>query len=240
MESARDRPRTRDSHRDREVPPLLCHTGPSRRHRGGRPGHQRGATGMTTDDDLDRQIQAYLESGPAELADRVLWAARAQLKTTRRRRPGPPGSAVEGQAHDPEHSAVALGPGVLVIAMAPASSGRSSRNPIPGPPPWAPAAGATRRHPRTALRLRPALVTPRRLCPPHHGRHPHLTLKGSGRQPRPGTLRSLLPSPRTSRRSPRRIRIRSHTESKRRSGASSPLTLRSSRSPLTQRRTCAL
>ena len=41
---------------------------------------------MTTDDDFDRQIQAYLESGPAELADRVLWAARAQLKTTRRRR----------------------------------------------------------------------------------------------------------------------------------------------------------
>ena len=43
---------------------------------------------MTTDDDFDRQIQAYLESGPAELADRVLWAARAQLKTTRRRRTG--------------------------------------------------------------------------------------------------------------------------------------------------------
>lgn len=41
---------------------------------------------MTTDDDFDSQIQAYLESGPAELADRVLWAARAQLKTTRRRR----------------------------------------------------------------------------------------------------------------------------------------------------------
>ena len=40
---------------------------------------------MTTDDDFDYQLQAYLESGPAELADRVLWAARAQLKTTRRR-----------------------------------------------------------------------------------------------------------------------------------------------------------
>ena len=88
MESARDRPRPRDSHRDRQVPPLLCHPGPSRRHRGGRPGHQRGATGMTTNDDFDRQIQAYLESGPAELSDRVLWAARAQLKTTRRRRAG--------------------------------------------------------------------------------------------------------------------------------------------------------
>ena len=47
---------------------------------------------MTTDDDFDRQIQAYLESGPAELADRVLWAARARLKTTRRRAPGSPGS----------------------------------------------------------------------------------------------------------------------------------------------------
>jgi len=41
---------------------------------------------MTTDDDFDRQIQAYLESGPAELADHVLRTARAQLKTTRRRR----------------------------------------------------------------------------------------------------------------------------------------------------------
>jgi hypothetical protein len=41
---------------------------------------------MTTDSDLDRQLQDYLQSGPAELSDRVLWAARAQLKTTRRRR----------------------------------------------------------------------------------------------------------------------------------------------------------
>jgi hypothetical protein len=41
---------------------------------------------MTTDSDLDRQIQDYLQSGPAELSDRVLWAARAQLKTTQRRR----------------------------------------------------------------------------------------------------------------------------------------------------------
>ncbi len=41
---------------------------------------------MTTDGDFDRQIQEYLVSGPAELSDRVLWAARAQLKTTRRRR----------------------------------------------------------------------------------------------------------------------------------------------------------
>jgi N-acetylneuraminic acid mutarotase len=41
-----------------------------------------------TDDDFDRQLQAYLEPGPAELADRVLLAARAQLKTTRRRRSG--------------------------------------------------------------------------------------------------------------------------------------------------------
>jgi hypothetical protein len=41
---------------------------------------------MTTDGDLDRQIQDYLRSGPAELSDRVLWAARAQLTTTRRRR----------------------------------------------------------------------------------------------------------------------------------------------------------
>jgi len=41
---------------------------------------------MTSDNDLDRQIQDYLQSGPAELPDRVLWAARAQIKATRRRR----------------------------------------------------------------------------------------------------------------------------------------------------------
>ena len=40
---------------------------------------------MTTDDDLDRLLQDYLQPGPVELSDRVLWAARAQLKTTRRR-----------------------------------------------------------------------------------------------------------------------------------------------------------
>jgi hypothetical protein len=40
---------------------------------------------MTADSDLDRQIQTYLQAGPVELSDRVLWAARAQLSTTRRR-----------------------------------------------------------------------------------------------------------------------------------------------------------
>jgi hypothetical protein len=40
---------------------------------------------MTADSDLDRQIQDYLQAGPVELSDRVLWAARAQLSTTRRR-----------------------------------------------------------------------------------------------------------------------------------------------------------
>jgi hypothetical protein len=40
---------------------------------------------MTTDTELDRQIQDYLQAGPVELSDRVLWAARAQISTTRRR-----------------------------------------------------------------------------------------------------------------------------------------------------------
>jgi hypothetical protein len=40
---------------------------------------------MTTDSDFDRQIQDYLVAGPAELSDGVLWAARVQIKTTRRR-----------------------------------------------------------------------------------------------------------------------------------------------------------
>jgi len=41
---------------------------------------------MTANNDLDRALQDYLESGPAELSDRVLWTARAQLKSTQRRR----------------------------------------------------------------------------------------------------------------------------------------------------------
>ena len=40
---------------------------------------------MTTDTDLDRQIHDYLQPGPVEISDRVLAAARAELKTTRRR-----------------------------------------------------------------------------------------------------------------------------------------------------------
>jgi hypothetical protein len=41
---------------------------------------------MTIDSDFDRQMEDYLVAGPAELSDGVLWAARAQIKTTRRRR----------------------------------------------------------------------------------------------------------------------------------------------------------
>jgi hypothetical protein len=40
---------------------------------------------MTTDSDLDRQIFDYLQPGPVEISDRVLAAARAELKSTRRR-----------------------------------------------------------------------------------------------------------------------------------------------------------
>jgi hypothetical protein len=43
---------------------------------------------MTTDDDLDRLLQDYLVPGPAELSDRVLWAARTQITTTRQRHAG--------------------------------------------------------------------------------------------------------------------------------------------------------
>ncbi|HET7473791.1 MAG TPA: NHL repeat-containing protein [Candidatus Limnocylindrales bacterium] len=40
---------------------------------------------MTSDIEFDRQLQEYLQAGPVELSDRVLWAARAQISTTRRR-----------------------------------------------------------------------------------------------------------------------------------------------------------
>ena len=73
---------------------------------------------MTTDDDFDRQIQAYLESGPAELADRVLWAARAQLKTTRRRRPGFAWLAPWRNPNMTRNSRLMLvGGGALVVAI---------------------------------------------------------------------------------------------------------------------------
>src|SRR4029079_2853569 len=134
MEPARDRSRPRDSHRDREVPPLLRHPGHARRHRGGRPAHHRGATGMTTDDDFDRQIQEYLEPGPVELADRVLWAARDQLKTTRRRRPGFARYAPWRNPNMTRNTRLLLvGGGALVVAIGAGLLGSSLARPTPGP-----------------------------------------------------------------------------------------------------------
>ena len=41
---------------------------------------------MTHDDEFQRRLLDYLEPGPTELSDHVLWSVRAQLHTTRRRR----------------------------------------------------------------------------------------------------------------------------------------------------------
>ena len=91
---------------------------------------------MTTDDDFDRQIQDYLESGPAELADRVLWAARAQLKTTRRRRAGFAWLRHGGTSNmTPEHSTAARRGrrAGLVVAIGAGVLGTSLTRPSPGP-----------------------------------------------------------------------------------------------------------
>ena len=89
---------------------------------------------MTPDDDFDRQIQAYLESGPAELADRVLWAARAQLKTTRRRRPGFAWLAPWRNTHMTRNTRLWLvGGGALVVAIGAGLFGSIVARPNPGP-----------------------------------------------------------------------------------------------------------
>ena len=88
---------------------------------------------MTTDDDFDRQIQAYLESGPAELADRVLWAARAQLKTTRRRRPGFAWLAPWRNPNMTRNSRLLVGGGALVVAIGAGLVGSMFAQPNPGP-----------------------------------------------------------------------------------------------------------
>jgi len=89
---------------------------------------------MTTDDDFDRQIQAYLESGPAELADRVLWAARAQLKTTRRRRSGFAWLAPWRNGPMTRNTRLWLvGGGALVVAISAGLYGSIFARPNPGP-----------------------------------------------------------------------------------------------------------
>lgn len=89
---------------------------------------------MTTDDDFDRQIQAYLESGPAELADRVLWAARAQLKTTRRRRAGLAWLAPRRNRDMTQNTRLLLvGGGALVVAIGAGLFGSIFARPDPGP-----------------------------------------------------------------------------------------------------------
>lgn len=87
---------------------------------------------MTTDDDFNRRIQDYLASGPAELADRVLWAARAQIGTTRRR--GRLGRLVPWRATRMSQSMrlLLVAIGALVVAIAIGLSVLSPRQTGPG------------------------------------------------------------------------------------------------------------
>jgi WD40 repeat protein len=89
---------------------------------------------MTPDDDFDRQIQAYLESGPAELADRVLVAAHAQLKTTRRRRTGFARLAPWRNPNMTQNARLMLvGGGALVAVIGVGLFGSIFARPDPGP-----------------------------------------------------------------------------------------------------------
>ena len=117
---------------------------------------------MTTDDDFDRQIQAYLESGPAELADRVLWAARAQLKTTRRRRPGFAWFAPWRNRHMTQNTRLLLvGAGVLVISIGAGLFGSIFARPNPGPAPvGSPAAPVDASAPANSVQAPPSSGDP--------------------------------------------------------------------------------
>jgi len=90
---------------------------------------------MTTDDDFDLRIQEYLEPGPVELADRVLWAARAQLKTTRRRRAGLAWLAPWRDSPMTQRTRLLAAGGALVIVVAIGAVMFSSifARPNPGP-----------------------------------------------------------------------------------------------------------
>lgn len=109
---------------------------------------------MTTDDAFDRQIQAYLEPGPAELADRVLWAARAQLKTTRRRRPRFAWLAPWRNGQMTQNNRLWLvGASVLVVAVGAGVVGSIVARPDPGPTPaGSPAAPVDASAPASSVR----------------------------------------------------------------------------------------
>src|SRR4051794_5865209 len=85
---ARDRRSARRAPGHGEVAVALRHQRAPRRHRGGPADGRahRGATGMTTDRDVDRITAQFLRDGPAELADRVLDDALDEIHLTRQRR----------------------------------------------------------------------------------------------------------------------------------------------------------
>ena len=159
---------------------------------------------MTTDDDFDRQIQAYLESGPAELADRVLWAARAQLKTTRRRRSGFAWLAPWRNTQMTQNTRLWLvGGGALVVAIGAGLIGSIVARPNPGPaasaPPSAPS--PRRRHPQLILPRHPHRVPrrrPARARPPFQRGRPGGPRTGAMTEARSDTRPRCCPTARCS------------------------------------------
>jgi len=117
---------------------------------------------MTTDSDLDRQIQDYLRSGPAELSDRVLWAARAQLKTTRRRRARLAWLTPWRDIHMSQSTRLLLTAGgalALVVAIGAGILGGSSRNSAGLQPSESPVPSSQPTSPTSSSNVRPGPST---------------------------------------------------------------------------------
>ena len=134
---------------------------------------------MTTDDDLDRLIQDYLVAGPAELSDRVLWAARAQLRTTRRRSTRFGWLAPWRKIHMNQSTRLLLAGGgalALVVAIGAGILGRPAIGPgASGPPPSA--SSAVSAPPATSSPSAPTTPNPSAFSIPTYGAHAvsHLT-----------------------------------------------------------------
>jgi hypothetical protein len=88
---------------------------------------------MSTSDDVDRLLGDYLERGPAELADRVLWAARAQLTTTRQAHVWPASLALWRNPRMTRKAQLLLAGGALAAAIGAGGIGLSMTRPDPSP-----------------------------------------------------------------------------------------------------------
>src|SRR4051812_7424623 len=135
---AGDRRSARRAPGDDQVEAALRHPCAPRRHRGGPADDraERGATGMTTDRDVDRITTQFLRDGPAELSDRVLDDALDEIHLTRQRRR----LAVPWRNRPMSSFSLRLAAGIAVIAVGGVGPFPPRRGPtIAGPAPPLPA-----------------------------------------------------------------------------------------------------